>query len=93
MIVKTVSVHYGRKVNLGDFNSANIECTVWADVEEGEDLHGTMTALWGMAKENVKAQVKPLVKDGNGKGSTDVKEFFLGLPIQQEVSYAHQGTN
>ena len=31
--VKTVSVHYGRKQNLGDFNSANVECTVWADVE------------------------------------------------------------
>ncbi len=31
--IKTVSVTYGRKANLGDYNSADVECSVWADVK------------------------------------------------------------
>jgi hypothetical protein len=80
-LVKTVSVHYGRKINLGDYNSANVECTVWADVEPDEDLDAAMHALWSCAKENVKAQLVPLAKK-NGAGSINIKETFLGLPIE-----------
>jgi hypothetical protein len=80
--VKTVSVHYGRKLNLGDFNSATVECTVWADVDEGENLDQAMHGLWDMAKENVKAQLVPLNREKSGNGSLSTKEFFLGLPIE-----------
>lgn len=77
-VVKTVSVTYGRKFNLGDFNSATIDCTIWADIEEGEDLNQVMKDLWEMAKNNVKAQSLPLVQKANMK----VEEIFLGLPIE-----------
>lgn len=82
LTIKTVSVHYGRKANLGDYNSANIECTLWADVTEDEDLDQAMNALWTMAKENVKAQLLPLVKNG---GSMNMQAAFLGLPIKQDI--------
>lgn len=36
MQLKTVSVTYGRKINLGDYNSATVDCTLWADLDEGE---------------------------------------------------------
>lgn len=78
--VKTVSVTYGRKINLGDFNSATVDCTIWADVDEGEELNAAMSALWTMAKENVKAQVLPL----KGKQEAQVKEIFLGLPVETQ---------
>lgn len=81
--VKTVSVTYGRKANLGDYNSATVDCTVWADVEEGEDLDQAMRALWEMAKNNVKTQLLPLVQK-NGSGSLNVKEAFLGLPFEYQ---------
>ena len=80
--VKTVSVTYGRKANLGDYNSANVECTVWADVKDEEDLNVVMADLWGMAKTNVKAQLLPLLPK-NG-GNIKVEEMFLGLPIHPE---------
>lgn len=83
MNVKTVSVNYGRKVNLGDYNSANVECTIWADVTEEDDLNQSMKALWNMAKENVKAQILPLTSK-NGNGSINVKETFLGLELAPE---------
>lgn len=79
-IVKTVSVTYGRKFNLGDYNSAQIDCTLWADVQDGEDLNQAMHALWAMAKENVKAQSLPLLSKNNG--NSNLKELFLGLPVE-----------
>lgn len=79
-IVKTVSVNYERKQNLGDFSSANVGCQLWADIEEGEDLDQAMERLWHMAKENVKAQLLPLI----GKGNTKTEEYFLGLPVERK---------
>ena len=78
--VKTVSVNYERKINTGDYSSATIGCTIWADVREEEDLSDVMRALWEMAKTNVKAQVAPLV---GPKGSMQVREYFLGLPVTE----------
>lgn len=77
--VKTVSVTYGRKLNLGDYNSATIDCTIWSDIEEGEDLNQAMHGLWNMAKNNVKTQSLPLV---DRKSNLNVKEAFLGLPFE-----------
>jgi hypothetical protein len=87
MKIKTVSVHYGLKVNLGDFNSANVECTLWADIDEseGENLDSLMKSLWGMAKENVKAQLSPIQKETKGGGANaNVSETFLGLPVVKQ---------
>jgi hypothetical protein len=80
--IKTVSVTYGRKFNLGDYNSATIDCTLWADVDEGENLDQAMHDLWSCAKENVKAQSLPLLNK-NGSNS-NIKEAFLGLPISTQ---------
>ncbi len=84
--VKTVSVTYGRKINLGDFNSATVDCTLWADVDEGEDLDQAMQDLWECAKNNVKAQVLPLSKNGNG--NMNAQALFLGLPVHQQSEEA-----
>lgn len=82
--VKTVSVSYERKVNLGDFNSAKVACTVWADIGEDDDLNEIMISLWTMAKNNVKAQVLPLVRESRG-ANMDVQELFLGLPVHNHT--------
>lgn len=80
MNIKTVSVTYERKQNLGDFNSANVGCTIWADLSYDDDklLHEEMDALWEMAKNNVKAQLAPLTRNGSIK----TEELFLGLPLE-----------
>ncbi len=76
--VKTASVTYGRKFNLGDYNSATIDCTLWADLSEDQDLDAAMAALWAMAKENVRAQALPLVN----KSKAQVEQVFMGLPLK-----------
>lgn len=77
--IKTVSATYDRKQNLGDFSSANIGMTIWADVDEDDDLDRVMHDLWAMAKANVKAQLKPIVQP-----KAEVVETFLGLPVKDE---------
>jgi hypothetical protein len=81
--VKTVSVHYERKQNLGDFSSATIGCTLWADVTEDENLDEAMHALWGMARENVKANLVPEVQAAKGRGAMQIEAQFLGLPVKE----------
>jgi len=75
--VKTVSVHYERKINLGDYESATVGIQIWADVDD-EELDGVMRRLWSMAKENVRAQVLPLVSKQKAK----TEETFMGLPVE-----------
>lgn len=64
MQITSVSITYGRKINLGDYNNANIEVTLGATLEPTDSLHDVMAGLWNMAKANVKAQALPLVRQG-----------------------------
>lgn len=75
MQLNSVTITYGRKVNLGDYNNANIEVTLGANLEEDDDLHTVMQELWTMAKANVRAQVLPLLIKGKKTG-----DISLGLP-------------
>lgn len=87
VVVKTVSVNYERKLNLGDYNSATVGCTLWADVSEEDatpaGLDAAMRALWEMAKANVKATLVPIDKEAKGKASVDVAQAFMGLPLEK----------
>jgi hypothetical protein len=82
--VKTVSVTYDRKHNLGDYSSANIGCTIWADVTDDADLDEAMHALWDMAKANVKARLLPLTS----KTKATVEQVFMGLPLELQTAVA-----
>ena len=92
MKVKTVSFTYERKFNLGDFNSAAIGCTVWADVdvEAGESPEAAIAECAALAKATVKEQAAPLF----AKQSARVKEIFAGLPVElQAEAIKHSGAN
>lgn len=96
MNIKTVSVTYGRKFNLGDYNSANVEISIWAELEEGDSEAEATAALWEMAKNNVKAQALPLVQ----KNEARVTDIYLGLPVElrqaingKESDNGHQGAH
>ena len=78
MNLKTVSVTYGRKFNLGDYNRATVDCTLWADLDADDDEAAAMTALLEMEKNKVKAQALPLLQ----KQTASVESIFMGLPLQ-----------
>jgi hypothetical protein len=81
MKLTTISATYGRKINLGDYNSAHVEMTLWADLEEGDDPAASAEALRQMARNNVMqemARVKPEL-------TAKVQDLFMGLPIEVQA--------
>ncbi len=71
MKITTITVTYGRKINLGNYNNANLEVTLGADLEENDDLRLQMEILWETAKESVKAQVAHLIEASKPKEKGD----------------------
>lgn len=78
MKVKTIAVTYGRKLNLGDYNSAHSELTVWADLEEGDNELEAVLALRQMARNNVMNELGRV--DQRLKAKTE--DLFMGLPTE-----------
>ena len=77
--MKTVSVTYGRKTNLGDYCSLDVSCSLWADIDS-ENLADSMAELWAMVKNNVMTQV--LLASKEQKLQAKATELFLGLPSE-----------
>lgn len=78
-----VSVTYGRKFNLGDYNSAHIEISIWAELEDGDDSDTVTTDLFEQAKGHVRDQALPIIANQKAK----VEKVFAGLPesVQNEL--------
>lgn len=64
MKVTTVSIVYERKFNLGDYNSAHIGLSLWADVEDGEDHQEVVRELQRQARDLARDEYRRLVKPG-----------------------------
>lgn len=62
MIIKTISITYNRKFNLGDYNSAEIGCSLWADLDIEDVVQNAFSELFDLAKTTVKEQALPIVK-------------------------------
>lgn len=62
MKITQVTVRYGRKINLGNYNEAEIAVEYQVVVNEGESASTITDEVFAFAKEKVKAIVLPLVK-------------------------------
>jgi len=81
MHIKTIAVTYGRKWNMGDYESAHLETAVWADLDEDEDAEVVMNELWTFAKAAVKEESLPLLQHRerlNGEGLAASKHITGG---------------
>lgn len=87
MKLKTISVTYGRKLNLGDFNSVHSEVSLWADLEDGDDEASAANALRDMARNQVMLELANL----NQKLAAKVETVFAGLPlsVQKQLNGAN----
>lgn len=86
MKLKTISATYDRKLNLGEYNSAHIAMTLWADLEEGDDPAAAAEALRQMARHQVMAEMARVDKRLEAR----VADIFMGLPVT--VQEALNGT-
>lgn len=87
MQITTISVTYGRKFNLGDYNSANVETQIWATLDESDDTAAAFDVLWAQAKGEVREQAEPLF----AKQSARAAQLFAGLPVELQAEVIKQG--
>ena len=78
MQITTISATYERKHNLGDYNSANIGMSLWAQLEPGEDEAACAVALRDMARNHVMAELSRIDRRLEAK----VADLFMGLPVE-----------
>lgn len=85
MNVKTIAVTYGRKVNLGNYESLNIEVSAWADLHTDPIVDRTTGEVLEPA-DSVSESYKALFLEVR----TQVKEYILrakGIkPVAEEPS-------
>lgn len=62
MEIKTISVTYQRKFNLGDYESVEVGCSLWGQIDPEEDPEGATQFLFEQAKAAVKEAAMPLIK-------------------------------
>lgn len=81
--VKTVSVEYHRKMNLGDYNSADFGCTMWADLDEESDPTDACRTLGLLVKENVRNQAMNVM----AVWRKELEAVIEKLPVEQQRAF------
>ena len=84
MKLTTISITYGRKLNLGDYNSVHSEISLWADLEDGDSATEAASELREMARLQVMLELARL----NTNIAAKVDSIFAGLPasIQESIN-------
>lgn len=87
MRLKTISVTYERKLNMGDYNSVHSGVSLWADLEEGDDEATAAEALRAMARNQVMLELARVEQRLQAK----VEGVFAGLPlsVQKQLNGAN----
>ena len=73
MRTKNISVTYGRKFNLGNYESLELSIQFYAQVDEDEDPEAVAQFLWMQARDSVKSQAEPILKKVKYRATTDCK--------------------
>lgn len=86
VLISTVSEGYTRKIDLGDYSSAQASHMMWAQLDESEQsrIEDIRIALRKISVETVKSQLLPIInrRKGGKVSSGGLKQYFLGLPAQ-----------
>lgn len=87
MTIREIQITYGGKLNLGDYNSAHVEITLSALLDDGEDPVAAQSILFEQAQESVRVKARELF----AKRGARVDEIFAGLPVETQKQMG--GTN
>ena len=80
MVLKTVEVTYGRKVNLGNFNNQHVEVSLGAELEDGDNEIQSISGLRQMARNHVMAELARTNKSLAKK----TKNLPLGFAVDED---------
>jgi hypothetical protein len=85
MQIKTVAISYHRKFNLGDYESLDIGCDLWASVDEDESEEACTQFLYMQAKQAVKDAAMPVLRANDyQRAKIKSQKRFMGKPVVEE---------
>lgn len=87
MHIKTISVLYERRFDLGSYESLKVESAAWAELEGGENVMDAYATLFATVKEAVKEAAMPVLRPKQAM----VQEVFAGLPVVNEGKGGRNG--
>lgn len=82
MKATSVTAHYERKLNTGNYSSVTLSAWATVEVETGDDPTDALTYAMELCREQVKESAAPFVK----RAAVNVNEQFAGLGIKGEQS-------
>ena len=80
MQIKTIAVSYSRKFNLGNFNSVDLSCSLWAQIVAEEDEDACVQILQNKCREHIRVEY---YKAKNGCSPTEL--FRVNVARDDEV--------
>jgi hypothetical protein len=84
MKITTVSISYSRKFNLGSYESLDLGCSLWAQLEEEEEADGVVQYLYLQAKASVKDAAMPVLKaSGYQTNKVNPQKQSVGTSIEE----------
>lgn len=84
MVVKTISAKYERKFNLGEYESAGLEVSTWADIDPEQDPAAAITELQELCKSQVRKQALPILK-GRKNGGAEFNELHNDYLVLERI--------
>jgi hypothetical protein len=79
MKTTSVTAHYERKLNTGDYSSVTLSAWATVELEPGDEDDGVLAYAMGLCREEVKSAARPFVKAG--AVPVTIGEQFGGLPV------------
>ena len=78
MKTTSVTAHYERKLNTGDYSSVTLSAWATVEVEQGESDTEAMSYAMDLCREQVRESAATFVK----KAAVNTNEQFAGVPVR-----------
>ena len=77
MKTTSVTAHYERKLNTGDYSSVTLGAWATVEVEEGDSEHDALAHAMSLCREQVRESAPPFTK----RAAINTSEQFAGLNV------------
>jgi len=88
MIIDKIGAEYKRKLNLTNYESAELGAIVWASVEHGDDVGECYDTIFSIAKETVEINTPPSYKKNNPSYSESFTKYGVKVDKKDLLSTA-----
>lgn len=91
MVIKEVNVKLRRRINLKDYEFADVECGLAADLDESDNPEEALLEISRMARDNVKLRSLPFVHKAKSLSQGKLMEIVESLPASLQEAYQQAG--